>query len=229
MTKLRLLGGCVSVALLAGTAQATITVTAQEVLAHCDGFASDPAGFGGYNHGVANALIGDHTAPDSDAFTAGAASVSSSGMSMIDYSSMAAHLLQLRSEGDYKCFGNGGGTNTTSLGSGHVNFSLDITELTNYDITVQILDVGAGGFSLVGSGVTVGFGAGVGTYHLTGTLTPYTYYWDMNGSVNDSTSGVSYSHRARMIIDAKFNTVPEPSAWMALAVGLGIAVRRRRA
>lgn len=228
--KRRRLASVILLAVSVAGANAAITVTGQEVMAHCDGFAADAGGFGSYNHGVSNSLIGSIMVPDSDSFTATTASVSSSGLSLINYTTATPNLLEFHSEGDYHCWGNGGGTNTTSLGSGHVQLALSMDQMTAYDITVQILDVGSGGFTLYGApGVSVGYGAGVGTYHLTGTLTPYaSYFWDMNGAVNDSTSGVPYQHRAHMIIDAKFTTVPEPMSLIVMGGGIALLAKRRR-
>lgn len=214
---------------IAASASAAILVTSQEVLGHCDGFAASTEGFGGYNHGVSSTIIGNYTAADNDGLTFGPASVSSSGSSVLHYSSLTTSNVQFVCNGDYNCFGNGGGNNTTSLGSGHVNIGLTATSDVAYSITVQILDVGSGGFTLYGSnGVNVGFGAGVGIYFFDGTLSSGTYFWDMNGAVNDSTSGVPYQHRARMFITAHFSEVPEPISMISIAIGAGLFGMRRK-
>lgn len=220
----------VCAALTAGAASATILVTGQSVNAHTDGFVSGPGGFDLWNHGSGNGLVQSITVPDSDARSAGGASVSASAVSSIQYLIATAHALHFTNLIDYSVTGNGGGTNTTANANGNVQLAIDLTQPTAYDIWVTITDAMGGGSMTMYSntGITVGFGAGVGSYHFTGTLGAGTYYWDLNGNTGNSTSGTAFNQRARMSVDAKFSTVPEPASLAAMGLGLLALARKRR-
>lgn len=213
---------------IVGASRASILVQSQHLYSSVQGFAADPGGFSSYNQNFTDPVVHSGAASISDFTTATTASVASSAHNSLTYSTFSPNVVEFYSEDEYLCSGSGIGTNLTAGATGHTQLDLVFSGLTSYDISVQITDVGNGGFTLYGGpSIGVGFGMGVGTYHLTGVLYAGSYFWDMNGSVQDSTGGSPFSHRAQMLVNARFVAVPEPTSLAVLGLGMLALLRRK--
>ena len=219
---------------LTAAAHADIALVSQTASVSVQGFVATP-GFpaAGYNHGPSNSLL---LAPvnlsDADSAFSGDSTASSNMSTLINGYAFGTTGLLIAgvAAGSASSF-NAGAVNTTVGAFQNYQLAFTIDAPTAVFLRVEIHEsspVTSGSIGLLSNPISIGWGAGSGTYEFNDVLAPGAYTFNMNTNIFYSTGGTTGAFSSDGSFRFELGAVPTPGAAALLGLGGLAALRRRR-
>lgn len=222
------------VAFASNFALADIALSSQSASVSVQGFVNTPGfPFGAYNHGPTNNLL---LAPvnlfDADSAASGGAFVLSDMGTAIDgYAFGTTGLLITGAAAGHARSFSETATNTTVGAFQNYQLAFTLDQPTPVYLRATILQsngITSGSIGLLSNPVSIGWGAGAGTYEFNDVLAPGAYTFNMNTNMFYSTGGTTESYYSDANFRFELGVIPAPGAASLLGVAAVAALRRRR-